>query len=361
MSHSQLKLTVHFMIFGILLTLVNQVVLYTFSELDQDASLSSVGLMILSLFLSLPMAYWAALFPMSLQKNLYDMNATLQRFVHITDQYVITATTNTKAEIIDVSSAFCRVSGYTKEELLGHNMSIIRHPDTPRGVFDDLWKHLNQGEPWLGEIQNYTKESKSYWLEQTIIPILDTEGNIKSFMSIGVDITAKKALENMAILDSLTNIFNRRKLDQCLKKALVEARTSAQPLSLLLIDIDFFKRVNDTYGHPIGDKVLQELATLIQQASRSNDCFGRFGGEEFMMILPNCTYDEAISQAERLRGLVYHHSFETIGSLSISIGIGSLGEHDSVESLVDKSDHALYEAKRAGRNRVIAYHQGSSI
>ena len=161
-----------------------------------------------------------------------------------------------------------------------------------------------------------------------------------------------KKLLYLAQTDILTGIFNRTKIDQSLGDEMLRAKRYAHSFSILLFDIDYFKKVNDTYGHPIGDTVLQEIARITKECVRSCDRVGRWGGEEFLVLCPECSYDEAIMVAERLRKSIEKESFPMQLHLSISIGVATMQAHDTPHTLVSQADDKLYHAKREGRNRV---------
>jgi diguanylate cyclase (GGDEF)-like protein len=163
-------------------------------------------------------------------------------------------------------------------------------------------------------------------------------------------------VEQKAIIDPLTGAYNKREiLDQLKRHLMIYLRYQKNYFSIVMFDIDFFKKVNDTYGHLAGDFVLKELSLLTKDLIRESDIFGRFGGEEFIIILPETKVVGAIKLAERLRKRVEEHNFiynnEKI-SITISAGVTSVSLTDSVESLIDRCDIALYEAKKNGRNKV---------
>jgi diguanylate cyclase (GGDEF)-like protein len=163
-------------------------------------------------------------------------------------------------------------------------------------------------------------------------------------------------IEQKAIIDPLTGAYNKKEILEQLKRFLmVYLRYNQNSFSVVMFDIDFFKKVNDTYGHLAGDFVLKELSVLIKSLIRESDIFGRFGGEEFILILPETKIVGALKLAERLRKAVENHDFIFNGQkipITISLGVTSVSKTDSVESLFDRCDMALYEAKRKGRNRV---------
>lgn len=181
--------------------------------------------------------------------------------------------------------------------------------------------------------------------------------SILKFLS-GADAEAKyhEEIYRMTIVDGLTQIHNKRALFEALEKELMRARRYERDLSLLMFDIDFFKRINDQYGHLAGDHVLRELARIVQERIRREEVFARYGGEEFVILLPETPLPGAAALAESLRARVANHSFVFQGEripVTVSIGTALLGENDKVASdLIQRADEKLYEAKRGGRNRV---------
>ena len=159
-----------------------------------------------------------------------------------------------------------------------------------------------------------------------------------------------------ARLDALTGLANRRAFDESLARECARARRTQLPLCLVLLDIDHFKQINDQYGHAAGDKVLRDFALLCQQSIRDTDLLGRYGGEEFILVLPEIDLQTAILSAERIRMTVAQYNFTltsgTVLQLSCSIGIAMyLPERDDLDKLLLRADQALYQAKHQGRNR----------
>ena len=167
-------------------------------------------------------------------------------------------------------------------------------------------------------------------------------------------INANHKLNKQVNTDGLTNIANRRCFDQTLKCEIKRGARNKESISLIMCDIDFFKRVNDEFGHDIGDIVLQSLAKIIVDVTRENDFVARTGGEEFIVILPNINAKSAYLFAERLRMRVSETIIEPVGSINISIGISGWPLMQlSVEDILKQADQALYKAKKTGRNRCI--------
>ncbi|MEK4715829.1 sensor domain-containing diguanylate cyclase [Sporosarcina sp. FSL K6-5500] len=158
-------------------------------------------------------------------------------------------------------------------------------------------------------------------------------------------------LQKLASTDGLTGLKNRRSLQEDLTSNISLSTRLSQPLSLLLLDIDHFKRINDTFGHLTGDKILQELGVLLTEESRKDDISARYGGEEFAMILPNTNQADAIKIAERIRLRIESEGW-TNQTITISIGIATLTLGDTVDTFQSRADQALYSSKNRGRNRV---------
>ena len=162
--------------------------------------------------------------------------------------------------------------------------------------------------------------------------------------------------EKNAIYDGLTGCYNKREIVEFLNKFLHNyIRYKKDPFSLLMLDIDHFKKINDTYGHLAGDMALKEMANIIRNLIRKSDLCGRFGGEEFLVILPNTKIAGALKLANRIKDAIENHSFKFKNreiKFTISIGITAVGINDDYNSLMSRVDEALYEAKNKGRNRI---------
>jgi diguanylate cyclase (GGDEF)-like protein len=170
-------------------------------------------------------------------------------------------------------------------------------------------------------------------------------------------------LQELSVTDSLTGLFNRKHMWETLARELEGFKRHQRPLAVLMIDIDHFKRYNDTRGHLAGDEVLRRMGGIFHRSLRVSDYAARYGGEEFLAVLPDTDSAMAAQAAERLRGLVADETFTDgpgPGRITVSIGVASTSEHESEpESLVRNADTALYRAKKAGRNRVVAFEGGS--
>jgi len=182
---------------------------------------------------------------------------------------------------------------------------------------------------------------------------------------VGVAATALSSIRLLALAreralrDGLTGVYNRRFLEELFPKQLALARRTSRPLSVLMLDLDHFKAFNDTYGHDVGDRVLCAFVRILQEEARTSDSVVRYGGEEFLMLLPETDEQGAAAFAERIRAAVERRAFADLGaqngiSLRCSIGVSSTVAHgDSPSELILAADRALYLAKQQGRNRVV--------
>lgn len=279
-------------------------------------------------------------------------NETMSKYLDIIDKYVITSSTDNKGVITNVSKAFCEITGYSKDELIGKKHNIVRHPDVDAQLYEDMWKTISGGDEWSGEIKNQKKDGSFYWVHANISPIFDQSGNITGYTSIRQDITNKKYIEKLSVTDQLTKLYNRVKIEDVFKEEIKHSKRYGNSFSIILLDIDHFKSVNDTYGHDVGDETLKDVAKILKDSVRDTDVIGRWGGEEFMVISSNTTKDEMLIVAEKIRANIEKHEFKVIGKKTSSFGVSSYKEGDTQESMVKRADEALYEAKKCGRNCV---------
>jgi len=276
----------------------------------------------------------------------------LQRYVDIVDKYVITSHTNTKGIITYTSEAFCRISKYPESELLGRPHNVVRHSDMPKSLYEDMWSTIKQGKPWRGEIKNRAKDGTAYWVDVNIEPEINEQSEIIGYAAIRQDITDKKRIEELSITDSLTQLYNRLKLDQVLSYEVDQANRYENDLSVILFDIDYFKSINDKFGHPVGDAVLVAIADITRKAVRNTDTAGRWGGEEFMIICPDTDLQGVSNLAEKIRHEIASFGFPVAGDRTSSFGVAAYKKDEGESGLLKRVDAALHSAKENGRNRV---------
>ena len=160
-------------------------------------------------------------------------------------------------------------------------------------------------------------------------------------------------ITRLAETDQLTKIYNRVKFEKELKKEINRVERYENKLSLIMFDIDHFKKVNDNYGHDVGDRVLIEMTNIVNEKIRKTDIFARWGGEEFMILTPNTSLSFAIKLAERIRENIEQKKIEKVNQITCSFGVTKYKEKDDFDSFTKRVDDALYQAKENGRNQVI--------
>lgn len=186
-------------------------------------------------------------------------------------------------------------------------------------------------------------------------PIVDADGEIRQCIEYVIDVTERKELQKQLIqlaeTDALTGAWNRRKFYDLVETELRRAVRYERPVTLLMLDVDHFKQINDTHGHDVGDSVLKELVLLLRSQLRINDLLARSGGEEFLILAPETGLDKARLLAEKLVQSVRNHRFSGIEAVRISVGIAAYQPNDTIDQLVKRADQALYRAKSRGRDR----------
>jgi diguanylate cyclase (GGDEF)-like protein len=232
-------------------------------------------------------------------------------------------------------------------------------------VNDEKAIHRIEGEGWIKNLldgkfeRNIAKivnvrssELRTFMVKATKFPEEEEELYIVSMSDITDMEEEAKTLERLATTDPLTKVYNRLKLNELLAFEVKKAERYELPLSLIMLDIDHFKDINDTYGHDIGDEVLVKLCEIITSHIRDTDVFARWGGEEFMIMLPNTNTEGAEIMAENLRKIVEESEFGKAGKITASFGIAVYKTNSNMRDMLKRVDDALYSAKRGGRNMV---------
>ncbi|AKV05992.1 MULTISPECIES: GGDEF domain-containing protein [Pseudomonas] len=268
-------------------------------------------------------------------------------------------------QVLYVSPAYERIFGRSAGLLLSdsNQWRDSIYPDDLEYAERSLAEVLEKGAVEDREYRIIAADGQVRWLSDKCFINRQAEpGQPVIIVGIAEDITDKKQMESelhrLATTDVLTKSSNRRHFFDCAHREFELARQQGAPLAFLLLDIDDFKVINDTYGHPEGDNVLQHIAETGREALRRGDVFGRIGGEEFAAVFPGCAPDMAMQVAERLQReiqrLTFSHDQQTFG-ITVSQGLTSLtAEDESIESLFARADAAMYEAKRQGKNRIIS-------
>ncbi|MFA7350298.1 MAG: diguanylate cyclase, partial [Methylotenera sp.] len=271
--------------------------------------------------------------------------------------------TDVNRMILRVNQSFSNITGYSAEEVIGQPSSMFRSGRQDEDFYKVMWDNINRNGGWQGEVWNRRKNGEIYPGYLSISAVKNEQGLVTNYVSTLSDITESKAaadeIQSLAFYDPLTGLPNRRLLLDRLNQALVVSARSSKGGALLFLDLDHFKTLNDTLGHDIGDKLLQEVANRLLTCVREGDTVARLGGDEFVVMLEDLSEKsiEAATQVEHIGHKILttlnqpyqldiheHHS-------TPSIGIALFSDHgETQEELLKHADIAMYQAKKAGRN-----------
>ncbi len=266
--------------------------------------------------------------------------------------------------------------GYAPSEVIGQHLFTFLTDASQKYVLKATTDYAKTGQQGqfasviLQDVQQICKDGHTIWTEITINPVIEN-GALVAFVGSTRDITGRKQaeaklleyterldqlnqqLKRLSTSDSLTRVvFNRDKLEKIFAEELTRAKRYKVSFSLEIFNLDFFKRINDAYGNSKGDDILAELENVVARFIRDNDSVFRRGGDEFIALLPHTTKEQGQIQAERLRQTIEQHQFSIAEKVTISTGVTEYIEGDTLETVVQRADMALYLAKRGGRNRV---------
>lgn len=284
------------------------------------------------------------------------------------DQHAIVSITDVTGTITYANDLFCKISQYSREELLGHNHRLLNSGFHARTYWSGMFRSISRGKVWHGEVCNRAKDGSLYWLDMTVVPFMDERGKPYQYISIRTDITermrSKEEIEQLAYFDPLTNLPNRRLFIERLKQSLKANVRNGKHGAVLFIDLDNFKKLNDTRGHSAGDHLLVDVAARLKECVRDVDTVARLGGDEFVVVLEGLSgiHAEACSMAEHVarkiqKSINRPYLFEDYEHYSSpSIGIAMFCDHSvNVEEIIQQADAAMYLSKKAGRNTVSFY------
>ncbi len=264
--------------------------------------------------------------------------------------------TDKEGIITYVNDAFVAHSGYKHIELLDHPSNILKSGQHDDAFYKELWETVLAGKTYSNVLANKKKDGQLYYEELTISPMFDDDGIIQNFVATGKDITQRiqmeEQLKQYATTDELTRLSNRRRGNEILDIEIDRVHRYQSSFAVLMIDIDHFKKINDTFGHDTGDQVLQEISKVISLHIRKSDALMRWGGEEFLIVTAHMSQDESIIFANKLKNAVNSYTFDVGTDITISIGIAICRTDDTKSTLLKRVDKALYKAKNSGRNCV---------
>lgn len=259
--------------------------------------------------------------------------------------------------VIEVDPRWLELSHLSESDVLGWGWLDLFHPNEREEYEQRRAAGIASGKPFSSEYRVRSPGDEYYFFEERLVPVTDADGAIVEWVGIGRDITERKQREHdlqaQAMRDPLTRAFNRRQLYRAMEDEVVRAERSGELFSLLLLDVDHFKAINDEYGHDIGDHVLKKLVEVLSGLIRRTDTLSRWGGEEFAILLPGARCSGASRVAEALRTGIEQTPFGLARPVTISIGLAEYNPGNTAANLIRDADLALYRAKQGGRNRVV--------
>ena len=260
-----------------------------------------------------------------------------------------------------------RLTGYSQEEVLGRCCyeGLLQHTNEAGCQLCDgdcpFLETITSGLPTIARVFLLHKDRRRIAVDVHIIPMRNDEheiiGGVEVFRDASSDVALQKAyamLRETAEKDPLTGIANRRQMDRTIDDQLSLLKRTGIPFNIIMVDLDHFKRINDTRGHAVGDVALVSFTQLLQRQCRGTDLFARFGGDEFLLLLRQQRLAGAVQTAQRMRSAIANYRSEELAGceLSASFGVTEATLDDTRESLIERADRALYRAKEMGRDRV---------
>lgn len=269
--------------------------------------------------------------------------------------------------ILEVNEAFCRITGYSREDVIGNNPRFLQSGRQDAAFYKDMWRTIAANGHWRGEIWNRKKDGDLMAEILTISSICDAAGKVSNYVGVASDVTQlklhAKQMEHIAHFDSLTDVPNRVLFADRLQQALAHSKREGSILAVCYLDLDGFKIINDTMGHEAGDRVLIEVTKRIKATIRGDDTVARLGGDEFAVLLQGLRATEECSTSLNRLLEAISHPIEIKGKLfevSASIGVALFpGDDLDADTLLRHADQAMYSAKQSGKNRYHLYDAAS--
>lgn len=263
--------------------------------------------------------------------------------------------------IMDVNTDYQRLWGGSRAEWLGATPVVVEQEAANQQIVAELCDELNAHadsdfEGISGREVSRRHDGSRRHIEWRITAMGPRKNSAMTLVLTQRDVTEqmeKEAqLKRLATTDMLTGLVNRSQFDAVLKSEVNRQHRYARPLSLIMLDLDYFKQINDSHGHDVGDQVLESIAGLLKRNLRKADCCARWGGEEFMLLAPETSLEQAVRLADKIRNAIKHTDFPIQGSVTASFGVVEVHSQEPVKSVMKRVDDALYLAKEKGRDRV---------
>jgi len=339
------------------------------AELDENFK-ELLWVWIITVIISIVLSYFMSIIPARLKKRVDILNYSLKKeaqerevllsLFDLSNSVLFKWNNDANWSVSFVSKSVERLLGYKKEEFEANRIyySQCIHHDDLKTVIEEVTEALEKKLYFFVHkpYRVVTRDGGIKWILDNTVIVRDESGEVTSFVGYLTDITDLKTkeleLNRVARTDQLTKISNRVYLDEVLHNQYYRFIRNAEACSVILLDIDYFKNVNDEYGHAVGDKVLVEFAKVIKSSLRAGDTVGRWGGEEFLIILPHTDLEKAEAVAQKLCQEIREYRFSIVEHKTASCGVSTFKHGVTIEQIIALADEALYEAKAAGRDCV---------
>ncbi|MBO1924182.1 sensor domain-containing diguanylate cyclase [Thiomicrorhabdus sp. 6S3-12] len=329
----------------ILVALINYLQLAQTNLHYTQAINSAIGLLIEGVFL-----FYIKHTIFSDQLKLKYKNRQLEFNKQLIDEKVPILSLDVNGKIIKANSAFMEITGYRQMALIGKTLDQLDILNEELDHFS--LSNILKNKSWSGELHGRRRSGAQFWMNVTIREEFNSKFEKIGFMALCEDITSQQLLKLHANHDQLTGALNRRVFDQFIQKSVHEFQRYREPFSLIICDIDYFKKINDSFGHNFGDEILKQLYSELSKILRGSDSICRWGGEEFAILLPKTGLDLGVRVAEKVRQHINTTEFAGQYPLTISLGVAEIRIDEKAEDWFARADRALYDAKENGRNKV---------
>lgn len=286
------------------------------------------------------------------KERLERFNKELLNTNLLIDKYFILIKTDLHGKIIDANDTFLKLTAYTQDQLLGVSYCSLCTNDAADSLASECFGVMDEEGQYDGLLECKRSDGSVYWADTHVVIEYDEKNEKCGYLIFQQDVTQKVALEKASITDTLTQVNNRMRFDEISQQRLEEFSRYKKISSLIICDIDDFKLINDKYGHSKGDEVLKVFAEVLQQNVRFTDTLARWGGEEFVILLPQADITHAIAAAKKICSAIQRYDFDCGERITASFGVAMTEDKDTQRDWFNRADKALYLAKQSGKNSV---------
>ena len=331
---------------------------------NDDKKWIQAGIFISALLATIALILWMHNFRLKEKikdntNRLEKANQSTTRYLNVINEYINECVLSLDLTVLSVSAAWCRTLSNPPKSFINNKLqNLLFNPDDTK--VQKMLSTLNSGKEWTDELEFVDSKGISVWFKISAQLEKNQETSLDEITIIAIDISDQKRIETLSLTDSLTGLANRRHLDSVLQNEIKRMKRNKTSLSLLMLDVDFFKQYNDMYGHQEGDSCLKQLSTILEQCTqRPADLAARYGGEEFILLLPEADKKGIHTIAELVMKNITLQNIEHKGStvaqyVTVSIGVATVQAPDinTPEEIIKIADERLYKAKSLGRNTI---------